>query len=140
MIEKGLLWQKFLSFLTKVFVMSITLDAVSSDAYDEVRDIDVKTPEPNSFEILDWIPIVSIVSGVARAVFGFLQAVVGVFAFPFQLIGRTSHVKKPFILIQGFANMVRGSIAVKPIVGNVILYIYDHTSIFKGDLRKSLGI
>lgn len=91
-------------------------------------------------EVLDYIPIVSTISGIARAVFGVIQAAVGVVAFPVQLCGRVTNVRSPFILNKGIANVVRGVIAGKPFVGNIILYLYDHSHVTKRDLRRAAGL
>lgn len=91
-------------------------------------------------QFLDYIPLVSVISGVARAVFGIFETLFGIIALPFQLGARAIGRKHPFICIEGVANIIRGVIAIKPIIGNVILYIYDHSKVFKRDIRKAAGI
>ena len=96
----------------------------------------------NSFtlEVLDYFPVVSNVSGVVRGIFGTIQSVIGVVAFPFQLIGRVAGCDDSFVFAKGISNMVRGSIASTPFAGNVTLFIYDHMPAFKRDFQYAVGI
>ncbi len=100
------------------------------------------TQEPISshLAVLDYIPLVSTVSGAARAFFGSIQSAVGVVLLPVQIAGRMAGHKQSFILIQGIANVVRGIIAAKPIVGNIAMYLYDSSKIVKKDFQIASGI
>ncbi len=100
--------------------MSIAIDENDS------RFVLLLNKGPSLLQCMDHIPLVSTVSGVARVAFGLIQTCVGVVAFPFQVALRVSNHVRPFILINGFANIIRGSIAIVPIGGNIILYLYDH--------------
>ena len=94
----------------------------------------------SSFAVVDYIPIVSIVSGVARGFFGSIQTAVGVLLFPVELISRVSGHNHSFIAVHGIANVIRGAIACKPLVGNIVLYLYDHSPRMKLDFQKAVGI
>ncbi|HSX13067.1 MAG TPA: hypothetical protein VLE96_01420 [Chlamydiales bacterium] len=92
------------------------------------------------FAVLDYIPFVSIVSGVARNFFGAIQTTVGVILLPVELISRMSGKHQSLIAVQGIANMIRGTIACKPIGGNIVLFLYDHSPHTKSEFQKAVGI
>jgi len=91
-------------------------------------------------EILEYIPLVSTIVGLARAIFGLAETLIGLLTLPFELASRSIEHKKPLMVIDGLANIARGLIAAKPIIGNVILYVYDHSSATKRDIRKGIGL
>lgn len=95
---------------------------------------------PTTLEFLDEIPIVSTVTGAVRQIFGAAEVLLGIPAFPIQLIGRAYGIKHSFLIVQGLANIVRGHVAMYPITGNIAIYLYDHSSIVKNDFRRSAGI
>ena len=99
-------------------MISIGIDSDSMDS---------NVPHPFRLEALDYFPLVSTISGIARVVFGTVQAAVGLVLFPFQLCGRVLNYKSSFILGHGIANIVRGFVAMCPVAGNISLYVYDHT-------------
>ena len=81
---------------------------------------------------LDYIPLVSIVSGVARWVFGATQIVGGTIQSTIDLVhvlrtGKLDGDDGSYMYNQGKSNMVRGSVAIWPIVGNIALYVYDNS-------------
>lgn len=92
-----------------------------------------------SFETLDYIPLVSTVSGIARGVFGIGETIVGAAVFPVQLIRRFCNIRHPFIFNLGVSNIVRGAIAIEPFVGNVILFLYDYSTVKKG-FQEATGL
>ncbi len=100
---------------------------MSASITDNLESADLNSPHPFRVEALDYFPLVSTISGVARVVFGTVQAAVGLVLFPIQLCGRIVNYKTPFILGHGIANIVRGCVATVPVFGNISLYIYDHT-------------
>lgn len=108
----------------------------------ETLDLRNESPYQNPFrlEVLDYIPLVSTVSGVARAVFGVVETALGAVIFPIELVGRVCRYKQPFTFVYGVSNIVRGSIAAEPVVGNIILYLYDHSPVIKRDFRRATGI
>jgi hypothetical protein len=98
-------------------------------------------------EVLDYIPLVSIVSGVARVFFGMLQtaaaAIQGTVSFVdfcFHPFRGSSIDDGNSLYLHGKANIARGSIAILPIVGNISLYLYDHSSLAKDWERRQAGI
>lgn len=91
-------------------------------------------------EVLDYIPLVSTVSGIARVMFGAIEATVGVVVFPIQLGGRVLNYRSSFVFNQGVANIIRGVIACTPIGGNIVLYFYDHSPVIKRDIRRAAGL
>lgn len=96
----------------------------------------VKVSEPSLRETLDWIPIVSTGAGALRKVLGCAQVITGVVTIPFEILARVfCSRKEPFIMVRGVSNIVRGSIALFPIVGNLTLYFYDHTQ-FKMNVQR----
>jgi len=80
---------------------------------------------------LDYIPLVSAVSGITRSIFGALQMGVGTIQSTVDLVNfcvhRCEKDEGSYIFNQGKSNMVRGSVAICPILGNIILYVYDHS-------------
>lgn len=98
-----------------------------SSIANDLTDIDLATRHPFRLETLDYFPVVSTVSGIARAIFGTVQTAVGLVLFPIQLCGKILNLNSSFILVHGIANIVRGLVATVPIGGNIALYVYDHT-------------
>ncbi len=103
-----------------------------------------KTPPPPHFEIdtLDYIPIVSRISGLARQLLGLGQTIVGIATFPFELAERarvSGNENPPFLAALGISNMIRGSIAKRQIRGNIALYLYDHCDM-KEAVQRDFGI
>ncbi len=92
------------------------------------------------WNVPDYVPLMSNVSGSIRGLFGVVESVVGVVTLPFELLGRIAFDPRPFVLVDGVANVVRGSIAETPILGNVVLYLYDHSVVFKTDFQRSAGL
>ena len=89
-------------------------------------------------EVLDYIPLVSTVSGIARSIFGFLQMGAGTIQSTVDLVAFCVHPYENFdkddgsyMFNQGKSNMVRGSVAMFPILGNIFLYLYDHSRFAK---------
>ncbi len=83
---------------------------------------------------LDYIPLVSTVSGIARWFFGAMQMGVGTIQSTIDLVDFRVHRGEKldrddgsYIFNQGKSNMVRGSVAICPILGNFVLYVYDHS-------------
>ena len=96
---------------------------------------------PSTLEYMDYIPFVSMVSGVARAVFGIFQAAYGIVSYHWEKNARVLGNKSPFTFVEGIANIVRGIVAAhKPFVGNIALYLYDHSRILKPDIRRAAGL
>lgn len=98
-------------------------------------------------EILDYIPMVSIVSGVARTGFGALQIYAAAAQSTVSLVDFCFHPSRGSSIddgtswyLQGKANMLRGSIAIWPVLGNITLYLYDHSSLAKDWERRQAGI
>ncbi len=98
-------------------------------------------------EFLDYIPMVSIASGVARLAFGMLQTVaapikdvVSFVDFYSHPSGGSSIDNGTSLYVRGRANMIRGSTAMWPILGNITLYLYDHSSLAKDWERHVAGI
>lgn len=98
-------------------------------------------------EVLDYIPLVSIVSGVARSFFGLLQigaaAIQGTVSFVdfcFHPSRGSSIDDGNSLYLHGKANIMRGSIAMLPILGNLSLYLYDHSSLAKDWERRQAWI
>jgi hypothetical protein len=99
------------------------------------------SPSIPFWNYFDYVPVVSNFSGTVRGVFGTVEAVVGVVTLPFEVFGRTiSSQSRPFILVDGIANVVRGTIAETPILGNIALYLYDHSVVLKRDFQQAAGI
>jgi len=103
-----------------------------SGYYDNSNDYeDRERHYPSFFQQLDYIPLVSTVTGVARVIFGVLEAVLGILTIPFELIRDAYEGKNhQYLLISGCANVGRGFVAGWPIVGNIALYLYDHSNLF----------
>jgi hypothetical protein len=90
---------------------------------------------------LDYIPLVSTVSGVARVAFGFLQTVLGIVMAPVQIGQRVlGHNKSRFLFNIGISNIVRGDIASAPFIGNFVIYVYDHLPHIKMDVQHLFGL
>ncbi len=80
---------------------------------------------------LDYIPLVSTITGIARIAFGFIQAVIGLLVIPIEvLVGVCSQKNRQFTLVNGLAHVVRGAVATYPIFGNIALYLYDRSRLF----------
>ncbi len=98
--------------------------------------------QPNipSWNYFDYVPLISNVSGTVRIGVGTIEAVVGVVTGPtIELVGRLCGRSKPFLFIDGIANVIRGSVAEAPVIGNIALYIYDHSS-SKSTFQRDMGI
>lgn len=98
-------------------------------------------------EILDYIPMVSTASGVARAGFGMLQIVAAFALNTASLVDFCLHPSRgssiddgTSLRLQGKANIRRGSIAMWPILGNITLYLYDHSSYAKDWERREAAL
>ncbi len=98
-------------------------------------------------EVLDYIPIVSIASGVARVGLGALQVTASVAQDVASFIDFCCHPSQgssiengTSLFLHGKANMIRGSIAIWPILGNITLYLYDHSSLAKDWERRVAAI
>lgn len=89
---------------------------------------------------LDYIPLVSEISGAARFAFGCLEVTLGIPAFPIQLIMRVLNDRSRFLFNLGISNIVRGSIAAIPIGGNIAMYMYDHMPHTKSDVQDLFGL
>ncbi len=88
----------------------------------------------------DYIPAVSNVSGSVRGLVGVAEAIVGIVTGPtIELAGRMAGRSKPFLFIDGIANIIRASVAETPVIGNIALYIYDHSS-SKSTFQQDMGI
>jgi hypothetical protein len=92
------------------------------------------------YKTLDYIPGVSIVSGVARMCFGLTQTVYAIGPSTVDLVnffttGIENNGKSSgkYIWNQGNTNILRGSIAIWPGIGNITLYIFDQSSYGKLD-------
>jgi hypothetical protein len=116
--------------------MSVTTEtAIESDPFFSLTGYRV--------EVLDYIPVVSIVSGVARSIFGFLQMgysfgkeMVSIFTDP---LGK--HTNDILILYgHGKANVIRGGFVMTPIFGNILIYLYDHSEMKKNCNYKNLAL
>lgn len=106
----------------------------------EMRGIDqVVERQPSFIDFLDYIPLISSLSGAIRIIVGVILSVVGFFALPSQIFGVVNR-KSPLIVVEGISNLIRGVIAMKPVLGNIILYVYDHGKILKRDIRKAAGL
>lgn len=116
--------------------MDIVLDV---DDYDSWSRASFESSTVTFIKQLEYIPLVSTIVGIVRIVFGVLETIFGLFALPFQL-ARDAYKGKShqFILIDGLANVVRGVVALKPIIGNIILYIYDRAMDQKPSSEKNL--
>ncbi len=103
------------------------MEAISEfDSFDAWKTAEFSQPSTSLIKQLEYIPIVSSIVGIARVAFGLLQTLFGIVALPFQLCRDAYKGKShPFILLNGLSNIVRGVIAFKPIIGNIILYVYD---------------
>ncbi len=85
--------------------------------------------EASVFKQMDYIPFVSIISGVARAIFGAMEVIVGIFSWPIELfVNVADGSNHQLIIIQGLANFFRGCVAATPFAGNVYLYVYDRVT------------
>ena len=92
------------------------------------------------FRTLDYIPLVSTVSGIARAAFGILQVVIGVVVLPVQLCARVANYEHRYLINLGMSNIVRSTFAIFPITGNIALYFYDHSQFIKDDTQSIFGL
>ena len=90
--------------------------------------------------VLDYIPIISNISGVVRSIFGTIEAVVGIPTFPIELFVRATGARNTFLFVDGIANIIRGSVASTPLLGNVTLYLYDHSPMIKKDFQFATGL
>lgn len=97
-------------------------------------------PIDSTLAVLDYIPLVSNISGVARVIFGTAETIVGFVAFPVQLGRRVFGYKESFILNHGVANIVRGVVAQGPVISNIALYLYDHSLLIKRDFQVASGL
>ncbi len=103
--------------------MDIVLDV---DDYDAWSRASFESSTVTFIKQLEYIPLVSTIVGIVRIAFGIIETLFGLLALPLQLIHDAFQGKShEFILIDGLANIVRGVVALKPIIGNIILYIYD---------------
>ncbi len=99
-------------------------------------------------ETLDYIPIVSIASGATRATFGMLQIFVAPMQDVLSLANFCLHPSQGLSIdgdtslnLRGKANMIRGSIAMCPIFGNITVYLFDHSSSAKNwELRAARSL
>ena len=104
---------------------------------------DSDNPSTFELEVLDYIPLVSLVSGVARTIFGAMQLVVAAVQSTVDLVDflfhpydeRSGKNDGSYMYNQGRANMARGSVAMVPILGNIALYLYDHSRYAKSGDR-----
>lgn len=104
-------------------------------------DTDYVERDFSSLKVLDYIPIVSTISGIVRIIFGGLETVLGLCLLTVQLIQRYySQKRTPFLFVDGFANIIRGSIAAQPVVGNIVSYLYDYSSTIRRDIRRASGL
>ena len=111
------------------------MECVSSD-YDYSNDFQSmerlgSNHYPSLFQQLDYVPLVSTITGIARIVFGLFEVVLGILAAPFELI-RDAYTGRnhQYTLIRGVTNIGRGFVAAWPLVGNIALYLYDHANVF----------
>lgn len=113
---------------------------MSISAIDSTDSVSSGSDILNTFrlEVLDYIPLVSTVSGIARSIFGALQLGVGTIQSTVDLVDFCVHPCEKldkddgsYMLNQGKSNMVRGSVAMFPILGNIVLYLYDHSRFAK---------
>jgi len=85
---------------------------------------------PSVLRQLDWIPLISTITGLVRAIIGIVEIVIGIFSWPFELIydsiQGTTH---QLLIVQGCANVFRGSVAAVPLAGNFALYLYDNSNV-----------
>jgi|GEM_PF-5905235 len=98
-------------------------------------------------EVLDYIPMVSMASGATRVAFGALQEVAGLTKDVASFVDFCFHPSRgssidngTSLCLRGKANMMRGSLAIWPILGNVTLYLYDRSSLAKNWERRVAGI
>jgi hypothetical protein len=92
-----------------------------------------------SVEVLDYIPILSIVSGLARFAFGELQMASSAIQDAFSCFypSKDSSVRsRSSLYLEGKANAMRGAVAITPILGNISLYFYDRSSLAKNWERR----
>jgi hypothetical protein len=88
-------------------------------------------PIPSFSKQLDYIPFISVVTGVARIIFGILEMVLGILLLPLEVLrGLFTGVNHEFTLIQGAVDILRGYVAAHPFIGNIALYLFDHSSWF----------
>ncbi len=84
---------------------------------------------PSFSKQLDYIPFLSIITGVARIVFGLLELVLGVLLLPLEALKNLfTGVNHEFTLISGAVDILRGYVAAHPFVGNIALYLFDRAS------------
>lgn len=108
------------------------LDATSSERLDKMFDSNMLRKPPQSYLCqLDYVPLVSTITGAVRIVFGLLETVFGIFVLPLDLVRNIFvGVNHQFTLTDGLANIFRGYVAAHPIAGNVALYLYDTSRLF----------
>lgn len=83
---------------------------------------------PNSFQQLDYVPIISIVSAIFRAVIGAFQVGIGIFTFVFEVVyDWTQITNHRLLLVEGFLNIGRACYVWIPVIGNTIAYLYDRS-------------
>jgi hypothetical protein len=99
--------------------MSVTADY----EFDRERYVYEK---PTLFQQMDWIPIISNISGTVRAIIGVVQIILGVFTLIPEMIysvaAGESHV---YLITAGALNIIRGIVAEIWIAGNIALFLYD---------------
>jgi len=99
-------------------------------------------------KVLDYVPIISTVSGIARSAFGLLQIatapVQDVVSFvnycfnPAQNLNMNNEANR--LSLRGKANMIRGSMAMYPIIGNISVYLLDHNCEKGWELRGAISL
>ncbi len=96
---------------------------------EDVTDINGIIPRevnPSFFEKLDYIPLISTITGIVRIAFGIFEVAIGFCLFPWEIIRSTYTGRQcEFTLIQGGLNILRGYVATRPFVGNIGLYLFD---------------
>lgn len=100
----------------------------------------VGAPSIPFWNYFDYIPVASNISGGVRGLFGTVEVIVGVVTLSFEMIGRMAGRSRPLVVVDGVANIVRASVAECPVVGNIALYLYDHSIVFKRDFQQAAGI
>jgi hypothetical protein len=116
-------------------------DITLNESFSQTEAAWAASEKPTWFEVVDWIPIASLVSSLVRGIFGIIETAVGLIALPFQLAARVCyHHDNKLLIVDGIANVIRAILAAEQIGGNIILYLYDHSFVFKRDLRMSAGI
>jgi hypothetical protein len=86
------------------------------------------------FNILGYIPLVSSITGPIRSgIWGTGQLFIGLIGLPISLLvalfsgGSWSHVFWFWaaLIVNGVLNMIRGTIEAVPLLGNLIVFLYD---------------